>query len=124
MLHALIGKGYCLHLRNTKVDFINLEKIIMSTEVEKLMVEAAELAKAEQMEAAIEKYKSVLELDAKNIDAQFQIGELYHQMGNLPEALSAYLHTTDLDSEHKKANVKIEMIKSILDFFNPDLYNP
>jgi len=96
----------------------------MSKEVEKLMVEAAELAKVEKIEAAIEKYKSVLELDAKNIEAQLQIGELYHQMGNLPEALSAYLHTTDLDSEHKKANVKIEMIKSILDFFNPDLYNP
>ena len=96
----------------------------MSTEVERLMAEAAELAKNEKVEAAIEKYKAVLELDKANIEAQFQIGELYHQIGNLPEALSAYLHTTDLDPEHKKANVKIEMIKSIMDFFNPDLYNP
>ena len=96
----------------------------MSKEVEKLMMEVAELIKAEKIEAAIEKYKSVLKLDPKNIEAQFQIGELYHKIGNLPEALSAYLHTTDLDSEHKKANVKIEMIKSIMDFFNPDLYNP
>jgi hypothetical protein len=26
LLLALIGKGYCLHLRHIKVDFINLEK--------------------------------------------------------------------------------------------------
>jgi thioredoxin-like negative regulator of GroEL len=96
----------------------------MNTEVERLMAEAAELAKNEKVEAAIEKYKSVVALDKEHIEAQFQIAELYHKVGNLPQALSAYLHTTDLDPEHKKANVKIEMIKSIMDFFNPDLYNP
>jgi tetratricopeptide (TPR) repeat protein len=96
----------------------------MSTEVESLMTEAAELAQNEKTEAAIEKYKAVIELDKNHIEAQFQIGELYHKIGNLPEALSAYLHTTDIDPDHKKANVKIEMIKSIMDFFNPDLYNP
>ncbi|NOU59998.1 tetratricopeptide repeat protein [Marinifilum caeruleilacunae] len=96
----------------------------MSTEVERLMTEAAELAKNDKSEAAIEKYKAVIVIDKKNIEAQFQIGELYHKIGNLPDALSAYLHTTDIDPEHKKANVKIEMIKSIMDFFNPDLYNP
>ncbi|WP_421919832.1 tetratricopeptide repeat protein [Marinifilum sp.] len=96
----------------------------MSKELENLMVEAANLAQAEKIDAAIAKYKSVLVFEPNHVEAQFQIGELYHRTGKLTDALSAYLLTTDLDPHHKKANVKIEMIKSIMNFFNPDLYNP
>jgi tetratricopeptide (TPR) repeat protein len=96
----------------------------MSKEIENLMAEAADLHKKEQFDQAVEKYDAVLKLDEKNVEAQFQIGEVRHQQGNLPAALSAYHLTVDLQPDHKKANVKIEMIKSILDFFNPDLYNP
>jgi len=92
--------------------------------IENLLIEADQLVKAGDSRAALEKYKKIVGIDEKHIDAHFMIGELHHQLGELPAALSAYHITTDLQPDHKKANVKIEMIKSIMDFFNPDLYNP
>ena len=93
-------------------------------DIDKLLQEAVKLSENGDTNAAIEKYQSVLKLDNKHLEAQFQIGEMYHKLGNLPAALSAYYRTVDIDPNHQKANVKIEMIKSILDFFNPDMYNP
>ncbi|MGQ1909431.1 tetratricopeptide repeat protein [Marinifilum sp. RC60d5] len=92
--------------------------------IDKLLTDAEKLEKTGDAKAALEKFKEIVKQDDKNVEAQFKIGELHHQLGELPAALSAYLRTTDLEPDHKKANVKIEMIKSILNFFNPDLYNP
>jgi predicted TPR repeat methyltransferase len=96
----------------------------MEKEIKELFTQATDLEAKDEFKSSIEKYKAILELDKTNIDAQFMIGEMHHKLGDLSAALSAYYLTIDLDKDHKKANVKIEMIKSILDFFNPDLYNP
>ena len=42
----------------------------------------------------------------------------------LPAAMSAYFRVTDVEPDHKKASVKIEMIKTILDYYNKDMINP
>ena len=96
----------------------------MNKEIENLLAEAALLEKEGDLQAALIKYGEIVETDQKNIEVQFKIGELYHQLGDLPKALSAYLRTTDLDAEHQKAKVKIEMIRSIMNFYNKDMYNP
>lgn len=122
-----IGKihPFSLHLLFTKkIGKAFFNNKITKMDINNLLIQAGNLEKQGETKAAIEKYKEILSIDAKHIHAQFKIGELYHQLGELPAALSAYYHTTDLEPNHKKAIVKIEMIKSILDFFNPDLYNP
>ena len=96
----------------------------MEKQIQELFTQASELENREEFKAAIEKYKAILALDKENVDAQFRIGEMHHQLGELTAALSAYILTTDLDKEHKKANVKIEMIQSILGYYNKDMYNP
>ena len=94
------------------------------TDIENIKLEAIRFERAGEFRSAIEKYKELALADQENIEALFKIGEMHHQLGELPKALSAYILVTDLQPDHKKANVKIEMIKSIMDFFNPDLYNP
>jgi len=96
----------------------------MNKDIEQLREEAEQLKKSKDFAVALKKYKEIVEIDAKDLDAQFQLGEMQHQLGELTNALSTYLCVVDLDPEHKKAVVKIEMIRSIMSFYNKDLINP
>ncbi|PKQ64297.1 hypothetical protein BZG02_05630 [Labilibaculum filiforme] len=88
------------------------------------MIDAAKLEETGDFRAALEKYQEITLAETKNVEALFRLGEMHHQLGELPKALSAYIRVSDLEPDHKKANVKITMIQSIMDYFNPDLYNP
>ena len=96
----------------------------MNTNIENLKAEAAKLEEAGEFRSALEKYKELALAEPQNIEALFKLGEMHHQLGELPPAMSAYIRVIDLDPEHKKANVKIEMIKMILDYYNKDMINP
>ncbi|RUT80018.1 tetratricopeptide repeat protein [Ancylomarina longa] len=96
----------------------------MNKDIEQLRKEAEQLKKAEDFAASLKKYQEIVEIDAKDLDAQFQLGEMQHQLGELTNALSTYLRVVDLDPENKKAQVKIEMIRSIMSYYNKDLINP
>ncbi|WP_461634039.1 tetratricopeptide repeat protein [Labilibaculum euxinus] len=96
----------------------------MNKDIENILVDAQKFESEGAFRSALEKYKEITELDKDNAEAHFKVGEMHHQLGELPKALSAYIRVTDLQPDHKKANVKIEMIQSIMNFFNPDLYNP
>lgn len=96
----------------------------MNKDIENKIIEARKLEASEEFRSALEKYQEVVEVDKENVEALFKVGEMYHQLGELPAAMSAYFRVTDIEPDHKKAKVKVEMIKSIMDYFNPDLYNP
>ncbi len=89
-----------------------------------LLAAAKNLENKEEYQTAVNIYKQITAIEPDNIDVHYKIGELYHAMGELTEALSAFIKVADLDKNHKKAQVNIDMIRDILDFFNPDLYNP
>lgn len=79
---------------------------------------------AEEYQLAISDYQMVVDLEPNHVEANFMIGEIYHQLGDLAKALSFYIKVSDIEPDHKKAKVKIEMIKMILDYFNKDMHNP
>ena len=93
-------------------------------DIENTYLDAIRFEKAGDFRSALEKYKEFALADQENIEALFKIGEMHHQLGELPKALSAYIRVVDLQADHKKANVKIEMIKSIMDYYNKDMINP
>lgn len=92
--------------------------------IENIKVEAIKLESEGDFRSALAKYKEITLLDKDNTEAHFKVGELHHQLGELPPAMSAYIRVIDLDPEHKKAKVKVEMIKMILDYYNKDMINP
>jgi len=96
----------------------------MKRDIENLRLDAIHLEKSGEFRLALEKYQEIAQTNNADAEVQFKIAELHHQLGELPAALSAYLRVTDLDSNHKKANVKIEMIRSIMNYFNKDMINP
>ncbi len=89
-----------------------------------LLIAAQDLEKKEEYQTAINVYKTIITTEPNNIEIHYKIGELYYALGELTDALGAFIKVTDLDKNHKKAQVNIDMIRDILDFFNPDLYNP
>lgn len=96
----------------------------MNKDIENIQLQAIKFESEGDFRSALEKYKEIALLEKENVEVHFKVGELHHQLGELPPAMSAYIRVIDLDPEHKKAKVKVEMIQSIMNFFNPDLYNP
>jgi len=96
----------------------------MKEKIDNLSLQADKLVVEEKYETAIEVYKQILELDADKETINFNIAELYHRLGNLTEAMNYYLYVLELNPDNKRANVKIDMINSIMNYFNTDMYNP
>ncbi|MCZ4694686.1 tetratricopeptide repeat protein [Ancylomarina euxinus] len=93
-------------------------------EIQDILSNAKLLFEAEEFQLAQSDYQKVVDLDPNHIEANFMIGEIHHQLGDMAKALSFYIKVSDLQPEHVKANVKIKMINTILDYFNKDMHNP
>jgi len=93
-------------------------------EIQDILSKAKLQFEAEEFQLALSDYQKVIDLDPNHIEANFMIGEIHHQLGDMAKALSFYIKVSDLQPEHAKANVKIEMINTILDYFNKDMHNP
>jgi len=93
-------------------------------EIQDILSKAKLQFEAEEFQLALSDYHKVIDLEPNHIEANFMIGEIHHQLGDMAKALSFYIKVSDLQPEHAKANVKIEMINTILDYFNKDMHNP
>lgn len=96
----------------------------MNKDIENIQLDAIKFESEGDFRSALAKYKEITLLEKENVEAHFKVGEMHHQLGELPPAMSAYIRVMDLDSEHKKAKVKVEMIKMIMDYYNKDMINP
>lgn len=79
---------------------------------------AGDLATAE------EQFNKVIKNDPLNADAYFYRGKTRWQNGELTPAMSDFNKTLSINPLHNQAKVSLAMIKNILRFRNPDLYNP
>lgn len=93
-------------------------------EIQDILSKAKHYFEAEEFQLALSEYQKVIDLDSDQVEANFMIGEIHHQLGDMAKALSYYIRVSDLEPDHSKANVKIEMINTILDYFNRDMHNP
>ena len=94
------------------------------TKIKDVLLKAKLQFEAEEFQLAISDYQTVIDLDPNHVEANFMIGEIHHQLGDMAKALSFYIKVSDIEPDHKKANVKIEMINTILAYFNRDMHNP
>lgn len=93
-------------------------------EIQDILTKAKLLFEAEEFQLALCDYQKIIDSDPNHVEANFMIGEIHHQLGDLAKALSFYIKVSDIEPEHPKAIVKIEMINTILDYFNKDMHNP
>lgn len=66
-----------------------------------------------------------LELPETETVAYFLLkGKIERKFQNWGQAINAFNKVLELDSDNEEAKHNLQMIQSILDFWNPDLYNP
>jgi tetratricopeptide (TPR) repeat protein len=65
-----------------------------------------------------------IESEPQNAEAYFYRGKVKWQLGSLTSAINDFQKTLDINPLHNQAKVSMDMVKNILAFRNPDLYNP
>jgi tetratricopeptide (TPR) repeat protein len=65
-----------------------------------------------------------IEANPQNAEAYFNRGKVKRQRGNFSEAINDFQKALDINPNYNQAKVSIEMVKRIISFRNPDLYNP
>lgn len=85
------------------------------------------LAKEGDKESAIRLLRDELE-KAPGVEQEesllYELGVIYHGMADYRQALNCFNAVLRLNDDHKQARTQVEMINSILNYFNKDLLNP
>ena len=67
--------------------------------------------------------RCILKEDNK-LDAFLLRGRIHYKMQNWGDAMNDYYSVLEIDPENQEAKSGLEMAKSILGYFTPDMFNP
>jgi len=74
---------------------------------------------------AIEAKKAFLQLDNENSLEYFLVrGEIEQKFQNWGDAINAFNQALEIDPENSEAQNNLQLIRNILNFWNPDMFNP
>jgi len=74
---------------------------------------------------AIEAKKAFLQLDNENSLEYFLVrGKIEQKFQNWGDAINAFNQALEIDPENSEAQNNLELIRNILNFWNPDMFNP
>lgn len=76
-----------------------------------------------KIEEAIRQLDICIESQPGNSQWHFLRGKAYWRMGQKGKAISDYEQAVALDPD-SPARLALEMARDVMNFFNPDLYNP
>lgn len=81
-----------------------------------------ELLRAEKAEEALRLFSEIMEVNS--VEYLLVRGELEQKFQQWGRAQNSFTRVLEIDPLNQQAQTRIEMIKSILSFFNPDQFNP
>ncbi len=74
---------------------------------------------------AIEAKKAFLQLDNENSVEYFLVrGKIEQKFQNWGDAINAFNQVLEIDPENSEAQNNLQLIRNILNFWNPDMFNP
>lgn len=77
---------------------------------DQLLTEAKELFKRNLLKKAFDIFEEITNLNPKNAEAFFYIGNIFHIQGQLGKAVKAFNKTLELDSGHTDAAISLSVI--------------
>jgi nicotinate-nucleotide adenylyltransferase len=89
-----------------------------------LLNEAKRLFDQNELAGSLETVSKIILNDDNNRDAFLLRGRIHYKMQNWGDAMNDYYSVLELDPENQEAKSGIEMAKSILGYFTPDMFNP
>ena len=81
-----------------------------------------ELLEAEKAKEAREEFKKIEPIES--VEYFLMKGKLEQKFQNWGEAINAFNKVLELDSENFEAQNNLHLIQNILNFWNPDMFNP
>ncbi len=76
------------------------------------------------LDHSLDLLNSILHKDSGHIEAFLLRGLVYSRMQKWGEAINDFSSVIDLSPNHSEAKLRLEMAKSILGYFTPDMFNP
>ena len=92
--------------------------------MENLLDEAKALFDKHELPDALNLVNEYLSGDKENVDALLLKARIYYKLQRWGEAMNEYHAVLEMDPENKEAKSGLEMAKSILGYFTPDMFNP
>jgi tetratricopeptide (TPR) repeat protein len=92
--------------------------------MENLLDEAKALFDKHELADSLNLVNEYLVSDKNNVDALLLKARIQYKLQRWGDAMNEYHAVLDIDPENKEAKSGLEMAKSILGYFTPDMFNP
>jgi tetratricopeptide (TPR) repeat protein len=92
--------------------------------MENLLDEAKILFDKHELADSLNLVNEYLVSDKNNVDAMLLKARIQYKLQRWGDAMNEYHAVLDIDPENKEAKSGLEMAKSILGYFTPDMFNP
>jgi nicotinate-nucleotide adenylyltransferase len=90
----------------------------------KSFFEAKALFDQHDLSGSLDIVSRIIEADSANRDAFLLRGRIHYKMQQWGEAMNDYGSVLEIDPHNREAKSGIEMARSILGYFTPDMFNP
>lgn len=88
------------------------------------LIEAILLFDQNELVGSLAKVNQIILNNEGNKDAFLLRGRIHYKMQKWGDAMNDYYSVLELDPNNQEAKSGIEMAKSILGYFTPDMFNP
>jgi tetratricopeptide (TPR) repeat protein len=88
------------------------------------IAEAKRLFDLNESNKALEILNDIISIDTTDIQLYLLRGRIYYKMQKWGDAMNDYAAVLELQPENQEAKTGLEMAKSILGYFTPDMFNP
>lgn len=89
-----------------------------------LLEEAKAHFEKHELPEALNLVNEYLSGDKDNVDAMLLKARIQYKLQRWGDAMNEYHAVLDIDPDNKEAKSGLEMAKSILGYFTPDMFNP
>jgi len=88
------------------------------------LIEAKALFDQHELVGSLDIVDNIIGNDLGNIDAFLLRARIHYKMQHWGDAMNDYYSVLEIDPDNQEAKSGIEMAKSILGYFTPDMFNP
>ena len=88
------------------------------------IAEAKRLFDLNESNKALEILNELISFDKNDLKLYLLRGHIYYKLQRWGDAMNDYGTVLELDPENQEAKTGLEMAKSILGYFTPDMFNP
>ena len=104
--------------------FRELTEMINQWKMSTILNEAKSLFDQHDLVGALEMVSSIVSEDHQNRDAFLLRARIHYKMQHWGDAMNDYGSVLEIDPGNQEAKSGIEMARSILGYFTPDMFNP